>query len=136
MRRRVFDHRHRDTIYAQAHMANVMRLRGQLDAAETLLRTAVAALDDVVGPSHELALHARMFLALTWRDQGRINEAVAELEAIVAEQTRLRGAKTFVGLLFRFERAMTLKRTDSELAHDLEVAFGPEHFYTRSITGL
>jgi ATP/maltotriose-dependent transcriptional regulator MalT len=78
-------------------MANVMRLRGQLDAAETLLRTAVAALDDV-GPSCEFALHARMFLALTWRDQGRTEEAVAELEAIVAEQTRLRGAKTFFSI--------------------------------------
>jgi WD40 repeat protein/tRNA A-37 threonylcarbamoyl transferase component Bud32 len=75
---------HRQTGWAHIYLALLLKDLGpeRLDEAETVAREALEIFRAVDGDAHTLTLNARETLASVWLAQGRIDDALAEYDAL------------------------------------------------------
>ncbi|MCU0867375.1 MAG: serine/threonine-protein kinase [Planctomycetes bacterium] len=89
---RVLGPDHVDTLTARMNLAAVLRARHQYAAAEPILLAAAAGLQRVYGDEHTTTGDAVRALGVFYQDTGRWAEAVPWFERSIAIQTRQHGA--------------------------------------------
>ncbi|MEM9555156.1 MAG: tetratricopeptide repeat protein [Acidobacteriota bacterium] len=75
----------------QSLLGRVLRHRGDLDAAEGLLRAALGTYTEVLGSDHYLTQGARLELAVLTARRGEGTQAAAELSVLLAEREATHG---------------------------------------------